>query len=153
MRSRYLRSTRAPAHKIVPSHFFPRFYSTQPRKFPPLIWLMREIVGRRMLDDRIAKLSDVQKRCLRLAAEGRSSKEIAPLVGLTHHTVDQYLHRARIILNAENRREAARIFTETDRAIPFKQFELKSRSEERRVGKECVRTCRSRWAPHHKKQK
>src|SRR3546814_5863888 len=23
------------------------------------------------------------------------------------------------------------------------------RSEERRVGKECVRTCRSRWAPEH----
>src|SRR3546814_3790600 len=23
------------------------------------------------------------------------------------------------------------------------------RSEERRVGKECVRTCRSRWPPHH----
>src|SRR3546814_19263525 len=23
------------------------------------------------------------------------------------------------------------------------------RSEERRVGKECVRTCRSRWSPHH----
>src|SRR3546814_12343450 len=27
------------------------------------------------------------------------------------------------------------------------------RSEERRVGKECVRTCRSRWSPHHQKQK
>src|SRR3546814_12136113 len=106
MRSRYLRSTRAPAHKIVPSHFFPRFYSTQPRKFPPLIWLMREIVGRRMLDDRIAKLSDVQKRCLRMAAEGRSSKEIAPL-----------------------------------------------RSEERRVGKECVSTCKSRWSPAPSKKK
>src|SRR3546814_18511192 len=26
------------------------------------------------------------------------------------------------------------------------------RSEERRVGKECVRTCRSRWWPDHKKQ-
>src|SRR3546814_15112703 len=25
------------------------------------------------------------------------------------------------------------------------------RSEERRVGKECVRTCRSRWSPYHKK--
>src|SRR3546814_388435 len=24
-----------------------------------------------------------------------------------------------------------------------------TRSEERRVGKECVRTCRSRWAPYH----
>src|SRR3546814_12337958 len=23
------------------------------------------------------------------------------------------------------------------------------RSEERRVGKECVRTCRSRWSPYH----
>src|SRR3546814_12761755 len=26
------------------------------------------------------------------------------------------------------------------------------RSEERRVGKECVSTCRSRWAPYHSKQ-
>src|SRR3546814_12372189 len=24
-----------------------------------------------------------------------------------------------------------------------------TRSEERRVGKECVRTCRSRWSPNH----
>src|SRR3546814_14504256 len=28
-----------------------------------------------------------------------------------------------------------------------------SRSEERRVGTECVSTCRSRWAPYHYKQK
>src|SRR3546814_15984115 len=27
-----------------------------------------------------------------------------------------------------------------------------SRSEERRVGKECVSTCRSRWSPSHYKQ-
>src|SRR3546814_15664207 len=27
------------------------------------------------------------------------------------------------------------------------------RSEERRVGKECVSTCRSRWSPNHKKKK
>src|SRR3546814_14031855 len=26
-------------------------------------------------------------------------------------------------------------------------------SEARRVGKECVSTCRSRWSPHHKKKK
>src|SRR3546814_14965882 len=30
---------------------------------------------------------------------------------------------------------------------------LKWRSEERRVGKECVSTCRSRWAPYHYKKK
>src|SRR3546814_13911720 len=28
-----------------------------------------------------------------------------------------------------------------------------NRSEERRVGKECVSTCRSRWAPSHSKKK
>src|SRR3546814_12944925 len=27
------------------------------------------------------------------------------------------------------------------------------RSEERRVGKECVSKCRSRWSPYHKKKK
>src|SRR3546814_12751278 len=28
-----------------------------------------------------------------------------------------------------------------------------ARSAERRVGKECVSTCRSRWAPYHSKKK
>src|SRR3546814_19461590 len=28
---------------------------------------------------------------------------------------------------------------------------LRWRSEERRVGKECVSTCRSRWSPYHEK--
>src|SRR3546814_8932622 len=29
------------------------------------------------------------------------------------------------------------------------EFRSKTRSEERRVGKECVSTCRSRWSPYH----
>src|SRR3546814_18184134 len=29
---------------------------------------------------------------------------------------------------------------------------LSRRSEERRVGKECVSTCRSRWSPYHQKK-
>src|SRR3546814_17087601 len=40
-----------------------------------------------------------------------------------------------------------------DRAFPGEQrpgAELeRDRSEERRVGEECVSTCRSRWAPYH----
>src|SRR3546814_977789 len=34
---------------------------------------------------------------------------------------------------------------------PLKEWALSSavRSEERRVGKECVSTCRSRWSPYH----
>src|SRR3546814_4456187 len=33
------------------------------------------------------------------------------------------------------------------RAVPGAGLEV--RSEERRVGKECVSTCRSRWSPYH----
>src|SRR3546814_5073597 len=29
------------------------------------------------------------------------------------------------------------------------QVQVRGRSEERRVGKECVSTCRSRWSPYH----
>src|SRR3546814_11815342 len=29
------------------------------------------------------------------------------------------------------------------------EFASKGRSEDRRVGKECVSTCRSRWSPYH----
>src|SRR3546814_15612786 len=31
----------------------------------------------------------------------------------------------------------------------YKYFHTTGRSEERRVGKECVSTCRSRWSPYH----
>src|SRR3546814_7027085 len=34
-------------------------------------------------------------------------------------------------------------------AGPFYQQQPSHRSEERRVGKECVSTCRSRWSPYH----
>src|SRR3546814_19161856 len=33
--------------------------------------------------------------------------------------------------------------------IPGQNFDATFRSEERRVGKECVSTCRSRWSPYH----
>src|SRR3546814_14546531 len=35
----------------------------------------------------------------------------------------------------------------------FEHYAASQRSEERRVGKECVSTCRSRWSPYHKKKK
>src|SRR3546814_16156208 len=37
---------------------------------------------------------------------------------------------------------------------PKKLYNLaNTRSDERRVGTECVSTCRSRWSPYHKKKK
>src|SRR3546814_5853194 len=37
----------------------------------------------------------------------------------------------------------------TNGAVRTKHTAKHSRSEERRVGKECVSTCRSRWSPYH----
>src|SRR3546814_12197781 len=36
-----------------------------------------------------------------------------------------------------------------DKAEAFRPYVNRWRSEERRVGKECVSTCRSRWSPYH----
>src|SRR3546814_15615938 len=38
-------------------------------------------------------------------------------------------------------------------AIAHPNYGHMARPEERRVGKECVSTCRSRWSPYHKKKK
>src|SRR3546814_20080291 len=42
-----------------------------------------------------------------------------------------------------------------ERLVPHSQRLVgpEDRSEERRVGKECVSTCRSRWEPYHYKKK
>src|SRR3546814_13063915 len=38
------------------------------------------------------------------------------------------------------------------KGTPLKSLRTGTRSEERRVGKECVSTCRSRWSPYHEKK-
>src|SRR3546814_12748776 len=40
-----------------------------------------------------------------------------------------------------------------DLARPMTLADASARSEERRVGKECVSTCRSRWSPYNEKKK
>jgi DNA-binding CsgD family transcriptional regulator len=57
-----------------------------------------------------ARLTGGQRICLRLVAQGYSSKEIARRTRLSPQTVDQYLSKAMALLDASSRREAARIF-------------------------------------------
>src|SRR3546814_13456371 len=46
------------------------------------------------------------------------------------------------------------VFGQRDMAVEDVERALGTeRSEERRVGKECVSTCRSRWSPYHSKKK
>src|SRR3546814_13653134 len=55
---------------------------------------------------------------------------------------EQFEHTDTVITVADSKAGWAKSFRE-----------LVSRSEERRVGKECVRKCRSRWSPYHSKKK
>ena len=41
------------------------------------------------------------------------------------------------------------VFAEHLRQSPDFELLWSDRSEERRVGKECLRLCRSRWSPYH----
>src|SRR3546814_12186194 len=54
--------------------------------------------------------------------------------------------RSIVALAAEQHGMFRRTAPEGAEAIPFS---AQTRSEERRVGKECVLTCRSRWSPSH----
>src|SRR3546814_7293898 len=49
------------------------------------------------------------------------------------------------IVELKDRLEKVHTFVEIGEASQIAPF----RSEERRVGKECVSTCRSRWSPYH----
>src|SRR3546814_15608273 len=49
-------------------------------------------------------------------------------------------------------RQAERELAASTARIGVATAELYPRSEERRVGKECVSTCRSRWSPYHYKK-
>lgn len=64
--------------------------------------------------DGSAKLRDIHKDCLRLAAQHYSSKEMARILGISKHTVDQRLRYATQQMSATSRFEAARRFCEHD---------------------------------------
>jgi DNA-binding CsgD family transcriptional regulator len=57
--------------------------------------------------DPLARLSEDQRTCLRLVFRHKSSKDIARLLGISSHTVDQSLKRAIRLLGVQTRVEAA----------------------------------------------
>src|SRR3546814_12673578 len=65
---------------------------------------------------------------------------------------------AHVAVDADHRRQARRqmqvrcLVLDRERQ-QFGDIHACSRSEERRVGKECVSTCRYRWSPYHSKNK
>lgn len=79
--------------------------------------IYRVMEGKRVIDGELAMmalgeidpLNDKERRALRLAAEGKSTAEIATTLCLSEGTVRNYLSEAIAKLNAANRVDAARI--------------------------------------------
>src|SRR3546814_4768839 len=72
-----------------------------------------------------------------------------PICGLAAIEVGKVMG-ARVIASASSP-EKLRVAAEhgADVCIDYSVDGFRDRSEERRVGKECVSTCRSRWSPYH----
>src|SRR3546814_16973736 len=61
-------------------------------------------------------------------------------------TLDEYCSARHILVDGKR---LGHIHEEVEKRILDVIGESHVRSEERRVGKECVSTCRSRWSPYH----
>src|SRR3546814_17488513 len=72
--------------------------------------------------------------------ERRSAQDIAEEIEAVGGHLNAYTSR-------ENTAFYAKVLAED--AAPGLDIVADIRSEERRVGKECVSTCRSRWSPYH----
>src|SRR3546814_16383050 len=78
---------------------------------------------------------------------------VGPLQDITAHFAVRALELTGtpVLLNGREILTASAVWMVADACSGVKFFIACSalRSEERRVGKECVRTCRSRWSPYH----
>src|SRR3546814_20754010 len=76
------------------------------------------------------------------------------LVGNQRHSINAIASHVQIRKNKVSRmpadasREILGLFPPLEKRVSRQKRAL-ARSEERRVGKECVSTCRSRWSPYH----
>lgn len=79
-----------------------------------------------MSDIRADRLTDRQKDCLNLVAQGYTSKEIGRQLGLSPSTVDNHILAAMQVLEAPSRAAAARVFISADdrQKIPSQSAEL-----------------------------
>src|SRR3546814_11920250 len=92
------------------------------------------------LEVEASRIAFVAKLCLKIGRETAHE-------GTDERSGNEYTHLSNILALGEVQLEEV-VFdlrpvgqSLVDRARP--------RSDERRVGKECVRTCRSRWSPYH----
>jgi DNA-binding CsgD family transcriptional regulator len=97
--------------------------------------------------ERLARLTDKQRACLRLVYAHMSSKEIAPRLGIEPGTVDQYVKAAMRTLGVGERRTAARMLAEyeaeTGQPLVYQPLDLAAGGEPVTFGA----STEGRWEP------
>ncbi|MFD1106237.1 LuxR C-terminal-related transcriptional regulator [Sphingobium olei] len=68
--------------------------------------------------DTLPELSEGEKQCLRLVAQGFNSKEIARQLHVSEHTVDQRVRTSLRKFGVPSRKEAARLFVTIGQQTP-----------------------------------
>jgi len=71
--------------------------------------------------DTLPALSEGEKQCLRLVAQGFSSKEIARQLHVSEHTVDQRVRTSLRKFGVPSRKEAARLFVSGQQQAPLSE--------------------------------
>src|SRR3546814_18799774 len=92
--------------------------------------------------------SDLQKIAALTAFHGEQSREV---IRANRERLAIERRQQQAIL-AEQRNGIQQQLEAASAAEDVRNQIAEVRSEERRVGKECVSTCRSRWSPYHKKK-
>src|SRR3546814_12059578 len=100
----------------------------------------------RIADARLSRIPSLARQALLLTAvEGFSEQETGRIIGRDVDEVHRLIGEATEEIDRQTR---ARILIIEDEPIIAMDIEM-IRSEERRAGKACVSTCRSRWSPNH----
>lgn len=74
-------------------------------------------ITRLVENDRIARLTEQQRVCLRMVYSHLTSKEIAPRLGIEPNSVDQHIKAAMRTLGVSDRRTAALILAEHENRL------------------------------------
>lgn len=80
-----------------------------------------------MVDDRVARLSEGQRECLRMVYRHMETKEIARVLGISPDGVTQRIKAAMRILGVSRRRDAAMILAQFEGTEPYPPLVYPSR--------------------------
>src|SRR3546814_20486257 len=110
-----------------------------------------DLAGARFEHDRAARLHQCRRRAQRPAVVRRARQQPRRRAGRGVRFGPEFRQFLRPWRSADADRRQRAALRQFEHQLDLRADGV--RSEERRVGKECVSTCRSRWSPYHLQKK